>query len=141
MDQILDGAVASRRFQMNLAVTFAIAALLLASLGIYGVISFTVTRRIPELGIRIALGARAPQLAMMVVGDGMMPVLAGLAAGLVCALLTGRFIASQLYGVAPNDPLTIAGVAILLLIVAVCACAIPARRAMRVDPLTALRFQ
>jgi putative ABC transport system permease protein len=141
MEQILNSAVAVRRFQMNLVVGFAILALVLASLGIYGVISVMVVQRMPELGIRIALGARAPQLAAMVLRQGMTPVLSGLAAGLVCALSIGRYVASQLYGVAPDDPLTISCVTILLLIVAACACWVPAHRVMRLDPLLALRFE
>jgi putative ABC transport system permease protein len=126
---------------MSLAVTFALSALLLASLGIYGVISFTVARRTPEMGIRIALGARSTQLVAMVIRQGMVPVILGLTLGLPCALFLSRLIASQLYGVAPNDPFTISAVAILLLVVAVCACWIPARRATGIDPLNALRFE
>jgi predicted permease len=141
MDQIVDESVASRRFETALAASFALAALALASLGVYGVISFSVARRTPEIGIRIALGARAPQLAAMVLREGLTPVLIGLAAGLGCALLAGRFIASQLYGVAPNDPAIICAVCTILLIVAAGACWIPARRAMRIDPTTALRFE
>jgi putative ABC transport system permease protein len=141
MEQILEASVASRRFQMYLAVAFALSALALASLGIYGVILFTVARRTSEMGIRIALGARGSQLVRMVVRQGMMPVAAGLATGVACSLAISRLIASQLYAVAPNDPLSIAGVVMLLLMVAFCACWIPARRATKVDPLTALRFE
>jgi putative ABC transport system permease protein len=141
MDQILEESIAARRFQMYLAVAFAVSALALASLGIYGVISFAVARRTPEMGIRIALGASGAQLVGMVVRQGMIPVAAGLGAGLVCSLFVSRLMASQLYGVSPNDPLSIAGVAMLLLAVALCACWIPARRATRIDPLTALRFE
>jgi putative ABC transport system permease protein len=141
MEQILEASVAARRFQMYLAMAFALSALALATLGIYGVISFTVARRIPEMGIRIALGARGAQLVAMVVRQGMIPVAAGLGAGLAGSVVVSRLIASQLYGVAPNDPLSIAAVAILLLTVGLCACWIPALRATRVDPLTALRFE
>ena len=141
MEQILDQSVAARRFQAYLAAAFALAALLLASLGIYGVISFTVARRTPEMGIRIALGARRGQLMAMVLRQGMRPVLVGLAAGLAGALFLGRFLASELYGVAPDDPLTFLGVVIVLLVVAIGACWIPARRATRIDALLALRFE
>lgn len=141
MQQIVDESVAARRFETMLAAGFALAALALASLGVYGVIAFTVARRTPEIGIRIALGACAPQLAGMVLRQGMTPVLLGVAAGLGCALALGRFMGSQLYGVAPNDPLTISVVAIILLLVPAAACWVPARRAMRVDPMTALRFE
>jgi ABC-type antimicrobial peptide transport system permease subunit len=141
MEQILEETVAGRRFQMRLAVAFALAALALASLGIYGVISFTVARRTQEMGIRIALGAQGAQLVTMVIWRGMAPVLCGLAAGMGGALLLGRLIANQLYGVAPNDPLTMSAVAIVLVAVAVAACWVPARRATEIDPLRALRFE
>ncbi|HXB70315.1 MAG TPA: ABC transporter permease [Candidatus Acidoferrales bacterium] len=141
MEQILEESVAARKFQMDLAVGFAAAALLLASLGIYGVISFAVARRTPEIGIRIALGAPGRQLMAMVLRQGMRPVLIGLAAGVACGLLVSRAMASQLFGVAPWDPVTICGAAAMLLTVAASACWIPARRATRIDPLTALRFE
>lgn len=141
MEQILDVSVAPRRFQMYLAVAFAISALVIASLGIYGVVSFAVARRTPEMGIRIALGASGTQLVGMVVRQGMVPVAGGLVAGLAAAVFVSRMIASQLFGVAPNDPTSISAVAILLSVVALFACWIPARRATRVDPLTALRFE
>src|ERR1022692_2960339 len=135
MEQIVEESVATRKFQMCLAVAFAISALLLASLGIYGVISFTVARRTPEIGIRMALGAHGRQLLAMVLLQGMRPVLAGLAAGVACALFVSRLLANQLFGVTPWDHLTISGVAALLLIVATLACLIPARRASRTDPI------
>jgi putative ABC transport system permease protein len=141
MEQIVEESVASRRFEMYLAVAFALAALVLASLGIYGVISFSVARRTPEIGIRIALGARAGELAAMILREGMIPVLIGLVAGLLTAEVGGRIISSQLYGVTPNDPLTMFGVSIVLCAIASCACWFPARRATRVDPLVALRFE
>lgn len=141
MEQILDQSVSTRRFQTYLAMAFAAAALALASLGIYGVISFTVARRTPEMGIRTALGARPAQLMAMVVLQGLRPVLAGLAVGLAGALSVGRFLASELYGVTPSDPVTLATVTVLLLAVALCACWVPARRAARIDPLRALRCE
>ena len=139
MDQILEASVSARRLQTALAAVFAISALALASLGIYGVISFTVARRAPEMGVRIALGAGGGQLVRMVIRQGMIPVAAGLAAGILCALMVSRLMASQLYGVGPNDPYAIGGVAAILLAAGLCACWIPARRATRIDPLTALR--
>ena len=141
MEQILDESVAPRKFQMNLAVGFAITALVLASLGIYGVISFAVARRTPEIGIRIALGARGMQLVAMVMRQGMMPVFAGIVTGLAGALMIGRFLASQLFGVSPHDPATMVTVVVVLLAVAICACWAPARRATRIDPIRALRFE
>jgi len=141
MEQILDDSVASRRFQMYLTVAFATAALILASLGIYGVISFAVARRTQEIGIRIALGARSGELMGMVFRQGMLPVFVGLAAGLACAMVLGRYLASLLYAVAPQDPVTMSAVAILLLAVAMFACWIPARRATKIDPLRAIRCE
>lgn len=141
MEEIIDRSVAVRRFEMNLAVAFGVAALALASLGIYGVISFTVTRRTPELGIRIALGASPGKLIASVLRQGMTPVLLGMAAGLAAALMLRRLIAPQLYGVSARDPLTISTVAGLLLLVALGACWMPARRAARVDPVRTLRFE
>ena len=141
MQQIVGESVAARKFQMYLAVSFAAAALLLASLGIYGVISFTVARRTQEIGIRIALGASRVELMRMIFRDGMLPVLTGLALGLLGAASIGRLISSQLYGVAPRDPVTMSAVAVVLLAVGICACWLPARRAMRIDPVVALRFE
>src|SRR4029077_17340384 len=129
MVQVLDESVAPRRFEMYLAVAFAAAALILASFGIYGIVSFTVARRTPEIGIRLALGAEPRQLAAMVLRQGLMPVVCGLAAGLIGALAIGQFLASQLFGVSPRDPFTISMVTMLLMIVAVGACLVPARRA------------
>lgn len=141
MEQLVGESVAARKFQTYLAAAFAVAALLLASLGIYGAISFSVTRRTPEIGIRIALGAGRGELLGMVLRQGMVPVVAGLAVGLAAAVSISRLIANQLYGVLPRDPATIAGVAAVLVAVGMCACWIPARRATRTDPLIALRFE
>ena len=141
MEQIMDASVAARRFQMMLAIAFALSALALASLGTYGVVSFAVARRTQEMGIRIALGAGAPRLALMVVTQGMIPVAGGVAAGIAGALAAGRLIASQLYGVSPGDPITIGAVAAILVVVGVCACSVPAMRAARIDPMNALRFE
>jgi putative ABC transport system permease protein len=141
MEQILDESVAARRFETYLAIAFAGAAVLLAALGIYGVISFTVARRTPEMGIRMALGAQASQLLGMVLRQGMAPVLIGLGAGVAIALSISGLLSSQLYGVTGRDPLTISGVVCVLLLAGVMACWIPARRATRVDPMRALRFE
>ena len=141
MDDILDAALGARRFQMNLATGFALFALGLASLGIYGVISYAVSQRTPEFGIRLALGARPVALAATVVRQGMLPVFVGLAVGTISALMAGRFITSLLYAVSAHDPLTLAGVALLLTGVGICACWLPARRAMRINPLSAIRFE
>lgn len=141
MDQIVDESVQARRLQSGFLASFALSALFLASLGIYGVLSFSVARRTAEVGIRIALGAQPPQLVAMVLRQGMRPAIIGLASGMICALFVNRWTAAQLFGVAPTDPFVLAAVAIVLLAVAGAACWIPARRAAHVDPLTALRFE
>jgi putative ABC transport system permease protein len=141
MEQIVDSSVAGRKVQMNLVAAFAISALLLAALGVYGVVSFTVARRAQEIGIRIALGASEPGLLAMVVRQGMYPVVAGLLMGVAAAASAGPLIASQLYGVTPHDPWAILSVAGTLLVVSVAACWLPARRASRLDPLRALRLE
>jgi putative ABC transport system permease protein len=139
MAQIEAVAVATRRFQTILAVAFGVASLVLAALGIYGVVSFSVARRTREIGVRIALGARADQITAMVLRQGLTPVLLGLAVGAGGALMIGDALAGLLYGVTPRDPLTFAAVAGVFLIVSAAACLIPARRAMRVDPISTLR--
>jgi predicted permease len=141
MEEVLDEAVAVRRFEMHLVVAFAAVALFLAAIGIYGVVSFTVAQTTPEIGIRMALGAHAIQIATLVIQRGLLPVIAGLAAGLAGAFVAGRLIANQLYGVMPSHLWTMTGVAAVLMMVAICACGIPARRATRISPLRALRFE
>ncbi len=138
---IVDRAVTGRRFQMRVVLGFAALALVLASLGIYGVVSFAVATRTREIGIRLALGAGTPALGAMVVRQGLVPVAAGLAGGLFMAMAAGRALSSELFGVAPGDPWILAGVALLLLVVGAAACWLPARRAMRVNPLRALRVE
>jgi putative ABC transport system permease protein len=139
MDAVVDLSVAGRRFQSVLMAVFAVSALLVASLGIYGIVSYSVARRRSEIGIRMALGAQRSQLIALVIRQGMMPVLFGLAAGVTVALFLGRAIRSLLFGVQPTDPLTIAGVAVALLGVGALACLIPARRAAGTDAIAALR--
>ncbi len=141
MEQILEHSVEPRRFEMYLTITFAAAALLLVSLGIYGVVSFTVARRTPEIGVRMAIGAGRLDITKMIVAEGLMPVLGGLAAGLAASAFLGTLISSQLYGVAPRDPWIMSAVAMVLILVALCACLLPARRAMKIDPVSALRFE
>lgn len=139
--EILEGSVETRRFQMRLATVFAGTALLLAALGIYGVVSHGVARRRNEVGIRMALGASAASVVRMVVRQGMMPVAAGIAAGVAGSLAASRVLASLLYEVSPRDPAIIAAVALALALTAAGACYIPARRAARVDPLAALHYE
>ena len=116
-------------------------ALLLAGLGIYGVISFVVSERAHEFGIRRALGAHDGDILLMVLRQGLRLAITGAAVGILGALVVSRLMAGLLYGVSATDPLTFAGVTILLALVAVAACYVPARRAMRVDPMMALRYE
>ena len=140
MEQIVDQSVAQRRFQMNLILLFGVAALALASLGIYGVVSYSVGMRTNEIGIRIALGARTAEILWMVLTQAMIPVAAGLGIGLVASLAAGRLLSGLLYGVRTTDAATMGGVVVTLLAVALLAGLIPAGRATRVDPMTALRY-
>lgn len=116
-------------------------ALVLACIGLYGLLSYEVARRTREIGIRVALGAQTRDLLRVVVGQGILLVLIGAAIGIAAALGVTRFLAAMLFGLNANDPVTFIGVAVLLTLVALLACYIPARRAMRVDPLVALRYE
>jgi putative ABC transport system permease protein len=133
--------LASRRTEANVLGAFAGLALLLAGLGIYAVISFSVTQRTHEIGIRMALGARPTNVVRMVLGEGVRTMLVGIAIGMVSALALARSVAHMLYEIAPSDPLTFVAVPIILAAVGLLACWIPARRATRVDPLIALRYE
>jgi putative ABC transport system permease protein len=126
---------------MLLVVLFAAAALALAAFGTYGVLSYAVTRRTGEMGIRMALGAQRGDVLGMVLRQGMTPVFAGLAAGALSAVGLGRYLESLLFQVSPRDPLAFAVSGTVLLVVSVAACLIPARRATRVSPTEALRFE
>jgi predicted permease len=137
--EMASASLSERRFSMEIVGLFALTALLLAGLGIYGVISYIVNERTHEIGIRLALGAQGRNILRMVLRQGLRLATAGAAVGLVCALIVSHLMAGLLYGVRPADPLTFVGVALLLIGVAVLACYIPARRAIRVDPLVALR--
>ncbi len=141
MQTILEESVARRRFNMMLSGIFAASALLLAALGIYGVVSYTVARRTNEVGIRMALGARPWQLRQMVLGQALLPVFAGLTLGVAAALGTGRIVESMLYEVGSQNPTIIILVVTLLATVAVAACWSPTQRATRVNPIEALRYE
>ena len=140
-EQIVTTSVASRRFNLVLLATFAGTALLLAGVGIYGVIAFLVATRTREIGVRMALGARRVDVMRLVLGHGFKLVLAGIAVGSIGALIATRGLTSLLFATAPTDPVTYAGVAALLTLVALLASYIPARRATKVDPIQALRTE
>ena len=140
LEQVMSQSVGRRRFQMMLVLLFAAAALALAAFGTYGVVSYAVTRRRSEMGIRMALGAQQGDVLRMVLRQGMTPVFVGLCAGAVVALGIGQYIASLLFQVSPRDPVAFGTSAAMLLIVSAAACLIPARRATRVNPIDALRF-
>src|SRR5581483_2333100 len=141
MDQVIDDATAPRRMTLVLLAIFAVVALALDSLGIYGVMSYTFGQRTQEIGIRMAMGARTDAVMRMVVGQGMAWAAAGVAFGLVLAIAATRVISSLLYGISRTDSAIFAGASAVLLVVALIACYIPARRAARVDPVVSLRYQ
>ena len=139
LQTVLDRSVDEPRFRATLLGAFAVTALLLAAVGVYGLVSQSVTERTREIGIRIALGAQPRQVLGALVREGLVLALAGIGLGLIGALLAVRVIASFLYGIGASDPMTLGSVALLLLLVALAASYIPSRRALRVDPMAALR--
>ena len=141
MAEVIGATTAPRRFNVALLSAFAAVALLLATLGIYSVISYSITLRTQEIGIRMALGARRPAILLMVLRAGMALTLIGIAIGLAGAFVLTRWMSSMLFGVSASDPLTYGAVLLVSLAAALLACAIPARRATSVDPLVALRYE
>ena len=141
MEQLLSDSILQPRFNMLLLTIFAVLAWLLAAMGIYGVISYVVTQRSHEIGIRMALGAQKSDVVRLVVGRGMFLVMIGVVIGLAASVALTRVLSSLLYGVSARDPMIFAGVSMLLAGVALLASYIPARRAAKVDPMVALRYE
>lgn len=141
LNETVSASLSLRRFSMEMVALFALTALLLAGLGIYGVISYMVNERTHEIGIRLALGAQKQNIMRMVVGQGLRLAITGAAAGLIGALIVSQLMAGLLFGVTPTDPIMFGSVALLLVGVALLACYLPARRAIRVEPMIALRHE
>jgi putative ABC transport system permease protein len=139
LEQYLAQAVAPRQFNLVMVGIFGAAALLLATLGIYAVISYSVAQRTSEIGLRMALGAQKPEVFRLITGQGIQLVMAGVVAGMIPAIAMSRWMKSMLFDVSVIDPQVYVGIAILMVLVAVLACYLPGRRAMRVDLVTALR--
>ncbi|HKR83921.1 MAG TPA: FtsX-like permease family protein, partial [Terriglobales bacterium] len=141
MTEIVSESVGVRRFELGLASLFGIFALLLAALGIYAVVGYSVASRRQEMGLRMALGAPASNLRNLVLVQGMLPVIAGWVAGILVAVAAGSFMRSLLFGVSAHNPLTIGSISLVVLATSALACYIPARRAAKVDPMVALRYE
>jgi putative ABC transport system permease protein len=141
LTQSIDAQLGSREFTMRLLASFAVLAVVLATIGVYGVMSYAVARRTQEMGVRMALGARAAQVVRMVLRQGLRTIGLSIAIGLAVAFAATRLLETQLFGVGRTDPLTFALVPLVLGIIALAACYVPARRASRVDPVVALRSE
>jgi putative ABC transport system permease protein len=139
LQSLLDRSIDQPRFRTTLLAAFAVAALILAAVGVFGLMSYSVTTRTREIGIRLALGAQPRQVLVSIMREGLALALMGITIGLGAAIAAVRVIASFLFGVGAGDPLTFVAVAFLLLVVALSASYVPSRRALRVDPIAALR--
>jgi putative ABC transport system permease protein len=140
-DQVVQRSMVPQLFNTALLSVFGGLALLLAVSGIYGVLSYAISRRTAEIGLRVALGASSSQILKMAMNEGMKPVLAGVALGIGGALALSRYLAALLFGITPSDLATYCAVSLLLIATALCACYVPGRRAMNTDPATALRIE
>jgi ABC-type antimicrobial peptide transport system permease subunit len=141
MDQFMGQALAQARFNTTLLATFAVVALILSTIGFYGVMAYAVAQRTHEIGVRVALGATSRDVLRLVLGQGLMLALVGIAIGVCSGLVATHLMSSLLYGVSSIDPMVFIGVAVLLIITALLACYIPAHRAMKIDPIIALRYE
>jgi putative ABC transport system permease protein len=141
MDDVVSASVAERRFQMNLILLLALAALLLASLGVYGLVSHSVAQRVPEIGLRMALGAQSASIRRLVLRQALQPVAAGLVVGVGGSLALARIVRGLLFGVSPTNLATFAVAASVIVVAALVASYVPVRRATRVDPIVALRSE
>jgi len=141
MEQIVDQSVAPRRFSMLLLAVFAVVALALAIIGIYGMLSYAVAQRTREIGLRMTLGAQRTDVMRLVIGHGMKLAIAGVILGLIASFALTRTMKTLLFGVSATDPVTFGLITLVLVVVALLACWIPARRATRVNPIEALRYE
>jgi putative ABC transport system permease protein len=140
-DSMLDTPESQRRFNAWVLGGFALIALILGAVGIYGVLVYWVSQRVQEIGVRMALGAQRGDVLALVIAQGLSIAIAGLGIGIVAAFALSRFLSSLLYEIKPNDPVTFVTVSLIMLAVALLACYIPARRATKVDPMVALRYE